>query len=144
MKILIADDDPVALNLLKVMLQKWNYEVIAFQNGTDAWNALQQENAPHLLILDRQMPGMHGEEISKKIREQFPNKPFYIILITGALIDTSDIVEGISTFGADDYVTKPFVARELQARVQAGVRILNLELALAQRVKELENLKSKQ
>ena len=54
------------------------------------------------------------------------------------MLETRDIVEGILQFGADDYVTKPFVARELQARVQAGVRILNLEFTLQNRVTELE------
>ncbi|MBS4029413.1 MAG: response regulator transcription factor [Ignavibacteriales bacterium] len=139
MKILIADDDPVALNLLKMMLQKWNYEVVHFSNGSDAWKKIQSNDSPSLLILDRQMPGYHGEQICKMVREQFPDKPFYIILITGAAIESNDVVEGIMQFGADDYVTKPFIARELQARVQAGIRILNLEITLANRVKELEN-----
>jgi len=143
MKILIADDDPVALNLLKLMLEKWHHEVLAFSNGDDAWKKIQSNDSPQLIILDRQMPGLHGEQICKMVREQFPNKPFYIILITGALIESNDVVEGIMEFGADDYITKPFIARELLARVHAGERILNLELALAERIKELEYLKRK-
>ncbi|MBM4167245.1 MAG: response regulator [Ignavibacteria bacterium] len=138
MNILIADDDPVALNILQLMLERLGHDVSAVKNGNDAWNIIQQKNTPHLLILDRQMPGMLGEEICKKVREQFPAIPFYIILITGALKETSDIIEGLQT-GADDYITKPFVAKELQARVQAGVRILHLEFSLAQRILELEN-----
>jgi DNA-binding response OmpR family regulator len=138
MNILIADDDPVALNLLKLMLEKLGHEILAVKNGEDAWNIIQQNTTPHFLILDRQMPGMFGEEICKKVRDQFPAMPFYIILITGALKETSDIIEGLQT-GADDYITKPFVARELQARVQAGVRILELEFSHAQRITELEN-----
>ncbi len=137
MKILIADDDSVARNLLQVMLEQWNYEVVSAKNGKEAWEILHSENSPSLCILDIQMPFMTGEEICVKIKSELQHKPFYLILITGELKETSDIIEGIN-LGADDYITKPFVAKELLARVNAGVRILNLEFDLQNKINELE------
>ncbi len=61
MKILIADDDSVARNLLQVMLEQWNYEVVSAKNGKEAWEILHSENSPSLCILDIQMPFITGE-----------------------------------------------------------------------------------
>jgi len=142
MNILIADDDPVERNLLYAMLSKWGYEIIAVKDGTEAWNEMQKENSPPIVILDRQMPGMRGEEICEKAREIFFHKPLYIILITGALTESHDVIEGLHK-GADDYITKPFIARELQARIEAGIRVITLEQTLAQRIKALEEMMGK-
>ena len=136
MKILIAEDDPVSRRLLEAALSKWGYEVLVTTNGREAWEVLQQPDAPSLIILDWLMPEMDGVEICREVRQIAALKSAYIILLTsrGA---KEDIVQGLEA-GADDYVTKPFDHGELRARVQVGTRVIGLQTALAQRVRELE------
>ena len=63
MRILIAEDDATSRMILKSILTTWGYEVVETLDGTEAWQALEEEDAPRLVILDRIMPGMNGEEI---------------------------------------------------------------------------------
>ncbi len=67
MRILIAEDDPTSRMILKGVLTKWEYEVVETRNGDEAWEALQKEDAPRLVILDWVMPGMSGETICRKV-----------------------------------------------------------------------------
>ena len=136
MKILIADDEPVSRRLLQLTLIKWGYEVIAVSDGDEAWSALQQEDAPALAILDWVMPGLDGIEVCRRVRQMARSLPVYIIFLTSKG-SREDIVEGLQA-GADDFLTKPFDAQELQARLQVGKRIVQLQSELAQQVKELE------
>ncbi len=136
MKVLIAEDDPVSRRLLQAALAKWGYEVTVTTNGKEAWNALQAPNAPSLLVLDWLMPEMDGVEVCREARKSDALKSSYIILLTSRG-SKEDIVQGLEA-GADDYVTKPFDHGELRARVQVGSRVVQLQSALADRVKELE------
>jgi DNA-binding response OmpR family regulator len=136
MKILIAEDDPVSRRLLQAALIKWGYEVRVTANGKEAWQALQEADAPSLLILDWLMPEMDGVEVCREARRTPVFKSAYILLLTSRG-SKEDIVEGLEA-GADDYVTKPFDHGELRARVQVGARVVQLQSALADRVKELE------
>jgi DNA-binding response OmpR family regulator len=136
MKILIAEDDPVSRRLLQAALIKWGYEVTVTTNGKEAWAALQQPDAPSLLVLDWLMPETDGVEVCRQARQNPALKSAYIILLTSRG-SKEDIVEGLQA-GADDYVTKPFDHGELRARVQVGSRVVQLQSALADRVKELE------
>jgi DNA-binding response OmpR family regulator len=136
MKILIAEDDPVSRRLLQAALIKWGYEVIVTTNGKEAWAALQQPGAPSLLVLDWLMPETDGVEVCRQARATPALKSAYIILLTSRG-SKEDIVQGLEA-GADDYVTKPFDHGELRARVQVGSRVVQLQSALADRVKELE------
>lgn len=126
--ILVADDDPIFRRVLKSWLEKWNYSVVAVENGADAWAALQAENAPQMAILDWMMPGMDGVEICRKVRSLQHSRYRYVVLIT-AKDEKQDVVAGLNA-GADDYLTKPFDVDELRARVRAGSRILQLQDAL--------------
>jgi sigma-B regulation protein RsbU (phosphoserine phosphatase) len=137
MKVLIADDDMVSRRLLSAALVKWGYEVVTCSNGLEAYQALLAEEAPRLAILDWLMPGKDGVQLCQEIRQRLPLKPTYVILLT-ARGDSEDIITGLQS-GADDYVTKPFYPEELQARVQVGVRIIELQLTLADRARELES-----
>jgi len=127
-KVLIAEDDPVARHVLRNWLQKWDYEVVAVENGLDAWQVLQQETAPKLAILDWMMPQMDGLELCHKLRGLERGAYYYVILLT-AKGGKQDVVTGLDA-GADDYLTKPFNLDELRARVRAGQRILDLQSAL--------------
>jgi diguanylate cyclase (GGDEF)-like protein len=137
MRILIAEDDPVSRRVLSVQLTKWGHEVIATENGLDAWEAINREDAPHLAILDRMMPGLDGVEICRRLRQHANGSSTYVILLT-AMSRKENVIEGLEA-GADDYLTKPFDRHELRVRLQAGARIVELQSSLCDRVKELEN-----
>lgn len=137
MRILIAEDDPVARRLLEAALTKWGYEGAHAADGFAAWEALQQPDAPSLAVLDWMMPGLDGLEVCRRVRQSPAPQPLYIILLT-AKGAREDIVAGLQA-GADDYVAKPFDPEELQARLHVGVRMIQLQKNLADRVRELED-----
>jgi two-component system, cell cycle response regulator len=134
--ILIAEDDPISRRILQSWLQKWNYHVIALENGIDAWNALQREDSPPMAILDWMMPGLDGIEVCRRIRGHQQGSYKYVLLLT-AKESKHDVVTGLEA-GADDYLTKPFDVNELRARVRAGKRILELQGALVKAHTELQ------
>ena len=114
--ILIAEDDPDIVELLKLYLENANYTVLAAEDGVSAYELLQQ-NAVDLAILDIMMPRMNGFELTKKIRET-KNLP---ILILSAKDQDADKILGLD-MGADDYLTKPFNPLEVVARVNSNLR----------------------
>jgi DNA-binding response OmpR family regulator len=136
MRILIAEDDLISRRMLEATLIKWGYEVVATSDGTAAWEALQQESAPKMAILDWMMPGMDGVDVCRNVRQVETHEPTYIILLT-AKGNRADIVTGLEA-GADDYVIKPFDRDELRGRVKAGIRVIDLQRTLTARVTELE------
>ena len=141
MKILVAEDQTISRHILEASLRKWGYEVKGVEDGTRAWEILQGEEAPQLAILDWLMPGMDGIEICRQIRLRPQTQPVYIILLS-ARSDQEDKIHGLEA-GADDYITKPFDRDELRARVQVGIRVLELQGALAHRVRQLEEALSR-
>jgi two-component system cell cycle response regulator len=130
MKILIADDEPVSRRMLQGMLEKWGYDVIAVQDGDEAWALLKLPDAPRLALLDWMMPGQNGVEVCSSLRKQRPEPYTYILLLTAKDAKES-VVEGLES-GADDYLTKPFNPQELKARIRVGLRLLELEDNLVQ------------
>ena len=136
MKILIAEDDPISCRVLETTLSKWGHEVVATRDGRTACETLQGPDAPRLAILDWMMPEMDGPEVCRRLRAQPGSEAVYVILLT-TRGTRNDIIAGLQA-GADDYLTKPFDHGELQARLQVGQRILNLQEKLAGRVSELE------
>lgn len=128
MKILVADDSATSRRLIETMLTSWGYEVILANDGNEAWEVLQRDEAPRLAILDWTMPGMEGVDICRLIREKNAEPYTYIIMLT-AKSQIEDVVMGIES-GADDYVIKPFDTEELKVRLRTGVRILNLQAEL--------------
>jgi len=128
MLVLIADDETVSRRMLARMLTTAGYEVVAARDGDEAWQILEREDAPRLAILDWMMPGMTGPDVCRKLRGRNREPYTYVLLLT-ARTDKQDVVEGMDA-GADDYVTKPFEARELQVRLRAGRRILDLQADL--------------
>ena len=128
MRILIAEDDAVSRRVLEGFLSKWGYDVLVSQDGEEAWQILQEEDAPQMAILDWMMPQTDGLEVCRRLRRRGPEPYVYVLLLT-AKGQKQDVVEGIEA-GADDYLTKPFDPGELQARLRAGRRILALQGAL--------------
>jgi DNA-binding response OmpR family regulator len=135
MRILIADDDITSRAVLSAVLQKNGHEVLVVCDGTEAWEALQRPDAPRLAILDWMMPGLAGVEICRRVHDQDTSQPPYLILLT-TRGEKSDVSEGLHA-GADDYLTKPFDAVELAARVEVGCRFVALEDRFAAKVQEL-------
>lgn len=134
-RILVAEDDAISRELICARLEKWGYEVIVTENGIEAMMELRKKNAPTLAILDWMLPEMDGIEICRRIREV--DRVLYIILLT-ARGSKSNLLEGLRA-GADDYLVKPFDSDELHARILVGLRVMGLQAALAERVKDLEN-----
>jgi two-component system, cell cycle response regulator len=128
--ILVVEDDLLFRRLLQGWLQGWGYRVMIAENGGEAWELLQQPQAPDLLILDWMMPGIDGIELCRRIREKQQGRYQYILLVSGK-DEKQDVVAGLEA-GADDYLTKPFDIAELRARLRAGTRILSLQHKLIQ------------
>jgi DNA-binding response OmpR family regulator len=114
--ILVVDDDIRMLRMMKRMLELENFQTITASSGEAALKVFEKEN-PDLVLLDIMMPDMNGYTVCEHIRE-FSGVP--IIMVT-AMGDDKEKVEGLD-IGADDYVTKPFSASELAARVRAILR----------------------
>jgi two-component system, cell cycle response regulator len=124
-KIVIAEDDPISRRLLEVFLTRWGYQVALAASGTEALELLEQEDAPRLAVLDWMMPGLEGVQVCRKIRER-NDRPYTYILLLSARTQKQDLLLGLES-GADDYLTKPFDAQELRARLHVGQRILQLQ-----------------
>jgi len=124
-RILIAEDDPVSRRILQSFLVKWGYEVIVAVDGAQALAILERMDFPRLAVLDWMMPGLEGPQVCQKIRNESNRAYIYILLLT-ARNQKEDILQGLES-GADDYLTKPFDAQELRARLLVGQRILDLQ-----------------
>lgn len=115
-QILVVEDEENLAEALKFNLERQGYGVIVKSNGYDALNVLADES-PHLVILDVMLPGLDGFEVCRRIRAT-SNVPIMMLTARGEEVDR---VLGLE-IGADDYLTKPFSLRELQARVRALLR----------------------
>jgi len=124
MPVLIVDDNPMALLVLKNALIQGGYEVTAASDAKEAL-AMLRVTAHRLVITDREMPGMDGLELCRAIRSEGLAGYTYIIMLT-ARGEANERVEGLSA-GADDLVAKPFHPAELLARIRNGERLLSLE-----------------
>jgi two-component system, cell cycle response regulator len=123
--ILIAEDDLVSRRILEAFLVRWGYCVTQVSSGDEAWRVLNEEGSPRLAILDWMMPGLNGVELCAKVRARTGVAYVYVLLLSSRS-EKKDKLEGLQG-GADDYLTKPFDAEELQARLFVGERILKLQ-----------------
>ncbi len=135
MRVVVAEDDPLARMMLRRILAKWGYEVLEAEDGATAWDALRASGA-RMLVSDWAMPELTGVDLCKKIRAGTLPYYVYTILLTSK-DEKEEILEGFSS-GADDYLTKPFDRDELRARVTAGARIVTLEQQLRDARERLE------
>lgn len=124
MRVLIADDNEITLELLRNALTEWGYEVDLAGDGEQAWSLLRRR-AHRIVLCDWEMPHLTGVELCRKIRERRFAEYVYVILLT-ARSGKSDLVEGMEA-GADDFISKPFHPAELKVRLRAGERVLSLQ-----------------
>ena len=115
-KILVVDDDTNICELLRLYLEKEGYDVVIANNGADAVRIF-QEQTPSLMLLDIMLPVLDGWQVCREVRK-FSDKPIIMLTAKG---ETFDKVLGFE-LGADDYVVKPFDAKEVIARVKAVLR----------------------
>lgn len=129
LKILVADDDPIALlNFVKLFSNK-GHEVITAENGEEALR-LCHEVEPQIVITDWRMPKLNGIDLCKALRSNPDTQHIYIIMVT-AIEEDDEIVDAFNA-GADDYVVKPFTPKVLEARVRGGERIIRYQKILQQ------------
>jgi DNA-binding response OmpR family regulator len=117
--LLIADDDEDILQLLSFRLERAGYEIVQARNGAEALR-LAIELRPALAVLDVMMPGLTGFEVTRELRANEETRTMPIILLT-AKAQASDVSQGMAA-GADEYVKKPFDARDLKDRVERLLR----------------------
>ncbi len=130
--VLVADDDPIARSVLSHYLARWGFKPRVAVDGTEARSILEGRDAPHLVLLDWEMPGSTGAEVCRWLRDQPDQCYRYIILLTNKNL-RKERLEGLDA-GADDYVTKPIDPAELQCRIRAGWRVVTLEDTLRRQV----------
>jgi DNA-binding response OmpR family regulator len=118
-RVLVVDDDPAIARLVKDTLEGAGYRVLVANSGRHALDIIAQYGLPHLAIVDIYMPGMNGFEFCQAVQE-YADLP---VIMLSAIDEEETIIQGINRF-AEDYVVKPFSARELAARVQRVLRRL--------------------
>lgn len=139
-QVLIVEDCAAERIRLTAILRKQGYHAIEAKDGLDAIEKIAKHNIS-LVVTDWCMPKVSGLQLCKLIREKQKSPP-YLLLLTSRT-NTCDLVSAMDA-GADDYLTKPFNAEELNARVKAGIRIMNAQKSLTQQNEKIaKNLKTK-
>ncbi|MGH8501138.1 MAG: diguanylate cyclase domain-containing protein [Gammaproteobacteria bacterium] len=137
MRVLIAEDDPGSLLILEMAVAQFDHDCQVAEDGAKAWMLFQNAQFD-VVISDWMMPGMDGIELCRRIRAFARPTYTYFIFLT-ALAHKSDVLTGIEA-GADDYLTKPLDAEELQIRLLVASRITALHRQMADQARQLELL----
>lgn len=137
MKILVADDDLGSRLVAQAAVQELGHECLTAADGDEAWQRI-AEFAPDVLITDREMPGLDGLALCRRIRAGQRDGYTYIVLLTG-LGEPEEVLAGMQA-GADDYITKPLDPFDLQTRLLAATRVTRLHAQLAEARTELGRL----
>lgn len=122
--VLIAEDDPAAARVLRLLLEQAGYRVTIAPDGEQAWRILDEQGAPDLLLLDWMLPGVSGLEICHLARQRWDPLRLPILMVT-AKTDPESVYAAFDA-GASDYVGKPFRGAELRARIDAHLRTRRL------------------
>lgn len=128
MDIIVTEDSATFRAILTRLLRKWGYGVHVARNGGEAWRLMQRPDAPALILLDWVLPDTDGIELCRRLRALNREPYAYIIMVT-AHAEKRNIVAAMEA-GADDYIIKPFDENELQVRIHAGRRIIELNTEL--------------
>jgi diguanylate cyclase (GGDEF)-like protein len=124
-KVLVADDDPVSRRVTQATLKDAGYAVVPVEDGAEAWAVLQSRDAPAIAVLDWMMPGLDGPTLCLRLRKLRREPRTYVVLLT-ARKGHGHAMQGLDA-GADDYLTKPPHAGELQARLRVAERTIALQ-----------------
>lgn len=124
MKILVVEDEVFSRMKLQKIMESFGYETLVAVNGFEGWKTWEAER-PKIVITDWNMPQMDGLELCRKIRSEEGEDYTYIIVVTGR-DEIQDVIKGMEA-GADDYIVKPFNKNELNVRIKAGARVINLQ-----------------
>lgn len=125
MKALVADDSATVRQVVGTSLRRWGFDVVLARDGNEAWEEVQRDDPPSIVVLDLVMPGIDGLELCRRIRSRPKAQYIYVIILT-AKTSKETLAAGFEA-GADDYIRKPFDLDELRYRVQSGKRIIELE-----------------
>ena len=136
-KILIADDDPIGLEIFSKVVTDLGYEPVAVDNGEDALECIKRKECS-VILLDWMMPGMDGIEVCQEIRK-LDNEFVCYIIINSAREESDDIRRALKA-GANDYISKKASSIELKARIGVGVRTAQLEKKLIDLNNRLKHL----
>jgi two-component system cell cycle response regulator len=128
MRVLIADDEPVARRMLRAQLEKAGHDVVAAEDGAQALAALTGPDAPRLAVLDWNMPHLDGVDVCRKLRSIPPGgaAPYTYVLLLTSRQSQADLVAGLES-GANDFISKPVDGEVLRARLRVGERLLEME-----------------
>ena len=140
-RILIADDDLTSMHFLERILESWEFQVEKAEDGEQALQILESDNAPSIAILDWMMPKIDGATVCSRVRMK-SERPYTYLLLLSARGKKEELAKGLNS-GADDYVVKPYDADELRARLKVGERVVALERELQRQVGELEEALTK-
>ncbi len=136
-KILIVDDEPLNIRVLRIQLEARGYNILTAQNGFEALEVITNET-PDLILLDINMPKMDGFQVAARVRADKKTEFIPIVMIT-ALRDTQENRIKAIEAGADDFIEKPFDAFEVLARIRSLLRIKHYQDTLAEHNARLEH-----
>ncbi len=137
MKVLVADDTDTQRRILVGLLREMKLETVEASTGQEALDHLLRVDGPSVALIDWEMPTLSGVEVCEKVREATLEIRPHLILVTGRS-ERADVVQALKA-GADDFLTKPPHPAELQARVQVGLRNVQLQSELLVRIHELKS-----
>ena len=129
MNILLVEDSRIDTYQISSYLEEWGFEFRAVADGVEAWNLLQEADAPQLILLDWMLPGIDGVELCRRIRTLSAGGTYFYTVMLTAKDKKQDLLTAMAA-GADDYLAKPVDPSELKARVLVGRRILELQRSL--------------
>ena len=127
MRVIFADDNPVARTLLGAVLEELGHEPHGFEDGEQAWEAY-RANPSALVVLDLKMPGLDGLELCRRIRAHGDGDATFILIVTAH--DDPAGLKAVLDAGADDYIAKPSSPKNLRARIEIAERRLRTAGAL--------------
>ncbi len=135
-RILVVDDDPDVLNGTLGLLKEAGYTVDPAASGEDTLRALQRRR-PDLILLDRNLPGIDGIEVCRRIKRDPALGDIPVVIVSASCAESDEQAEGLES-GADGYISLPIANREMLARVESFARIISLTRTLRLQTAELE------
>ena len=126
MQALVVDDSAVYRKLIGDHLRSWDFGVTLAETGSEAWQILEQKDAPKLVLLDWVLPDLEGIDLCRRIRKGGSSRPYVYVILLTSNEGRQNMLDAMQA-GADDFLVKPFDELELKARLLVGKRILDLQ-----------------